>query len=57
MLAAGCLVWVGTFWLSSCSAFDPSAEGVQPPRTSGIPGMMHQGGMLDDELNFGRTYQ
>lgn len=40
---------------------DPPPGGVKPPvkppMKSGIPGVMHQGGMLDDELNFGRTYR
>lgn len=48
----------GVLWVSSCAPVDPAAGGgPRPAATRSVPGVMHQGGLLDDELNFGRSYQ
>ncbi len=53
---AGLLLVAGALWISSCAPVDPAAGGANPAMKRGVPGVMHQGGLLDDELNFGRTY-
>lgn len=57
VLVAGVVVVAGILWLPSCATLDRPAGATKPPASRGIPGVMHKGGMLDDELNYGRTYQ
>jgi len=54
----GMMLVAGVLWVSSCAPVDPAAGGgPRPAATRSVPGVMHQGGLLDDELNFGRSYQ
>ena len=56
--AIGMILVVAALWISACAPLDQPAQGDRsaPVKRPGIPGVMNQGGMLDDEMNFGRTY-
>jgi hypothetical protein len=55
-MLAGVLLVAGVLWMSACAPVGPAAGGGVPSKRGG-PGLLHKGGMLDDELNYGRSYQ
>lgn len=58
-LFAGIVVVVGALWISACAPVDAPAGGAEaaPAKRHHTPSLMNRGGMMDDELDYGRTYQ